>query len=173
MNILLQIALIIIPTGAVLYMAFLFLNKQSEKDNKNLLMELRKERQSYFLPSRVDACQRLVLLLERIHPNNLVMRVHNPVLSAKGFQAELLKSIREEYDHNVAQQLFVSPQAWSMIQDSKDETVKIINIAAGQVKPDANGTELAGKIFELVGEVGKMPSEFALDFLKKELQELF
>ncbi len=173
METLLHLALILIPTGAVIYMAYLFLKKQGERDSKNLELELRKERQSYFLPTRVDAYQRLVLLLERIHPNNVVMRVHTPSLSAKGLQAELLKSIREEYDHNVAQQLFVSHKAWQMVQNSKDETVKIINIAASQVGPEANSTELAGKIFEIVGEVGKLPSDFALEFIKTELQQLF
>lgn len=155
----------------------LFLRKQSEKEVRNMHMELtnqlKKERQKFFLPSRVEAYQRCVLLMERINPNSLVMRLHNPGLPAKAMQTELLKSIREEYDHNVAQQLFVSPQAWEMVKNSKEETVKIINIAGNQMQATSVGMDLSAKIFEVCAEVGKLPTEIATEYLKKELQELF
>jgi hypothetical protein len=173
MEILLQLALIILPAGGVFLTVSLFLKKQGEKEVRNLQIELRKERQNFFLPSRVESYQRAVLFLERIHPNSLVMRLHNPALSAKMFQADLLKAIREEYDHNVAQQIFISLQGWKMVKDSKEETIKIINLAGNQMGSIASSTDLASKIFEIVGEVGTLPTEIAVDFLKKELQELF
>jgi len=173
MDILLQLALIILPAGGIFLTVSLFLKRQSEKEVRNLQIELRKERQNFFLPSRVESYQRAVLLLERIHPNSLVMRLHNPILTAKMFQSDLLKAIREEYDHNVAQQIFVSLNGWKMVKDSKEETIKIINLAGNQMGPIASSTDLAGKIFEIVGEVGTLPTEIAVDYLKKELQELF
>ena len=136
-------------------------------------IELKKERQAYFLPNRVEAYQRAVLLMERISPNSLVMRVHNPALPAKMLQAELLKSIREEYDHNVAQQLFISPQAWQMVRNSKEETIKIVNLAGSQMSATSMGLELSGKIFEICAEVGQLPTEITIEYLKKELQEMF
>jgi hypothetical protein len=33
--------------------------------------------------------------------------------------------------------------------------------------------ELATKIFELIGEIGQLPTEITVEYLKKELQELF
>ena len=173
MEILLQLALIILPAGGVFLTVSLFLKRQGEKEVRHLQIELRKERQNFFLPSRVESYQRAVLFLERIHPNSLVMRLHNPASSAKMFQADLLKAIREEYDHNVAQQIFVSLQGWKMVKDSKEETIKIINLAGNQMNLIATSTDLASKIFELVGEVGTLPTEIAVEFLKKELQELF
>ena len=135
--------------------------------------ELKKQRQEYFLPSRVEAYQRAVLLMERIHPNSLVMRLHNPGLPAKALQAEFLKAIREEYDHNVAQQLFISPQGWKMVKNSKEETIKIINIAGNQMLATSTGIDLSAKIFEIVAEVGQLPTEIAVEYLKTELQQLF
>ena len=149
MEILAQIALIVLPAGAVLFTVVLFLRKQSEKDLRNMQIELKKERQSFFLPNRVEAYQRAVLLMERISPNSLVMRLHNPGLPAKMMQAELLKAIREEYDHNVAQQLFVSPLAWKMIKDSKEEVIKLINLAGNQMTATSTGMELSAKVFKL------------------------
>lgn len=173
MDIVLQLALIIIPAGAVFLTTVLFLRKQSEKEVRHLQIELKKERQKFFLPNRVEAYQRAVLLMERINPHSLVMRLHNPGLPAKALQAELLKSIREEYDHNVAQQLFVSPQGWEMVRNSKEETIKIINIAGNQMLATSMGLDLSSKIFEICAEVGKLPTEITTDYLKAELQELF
>ncbi len=173
MEILAQIALIVLPAGAVLFTVVLFLRKQSEKDLRNMQIELKKERQSFFLPNRVEAYQRAVLLMERISPNSLVMRLHNPGFPAKMMQAELLKAIREEYDHNVAQQIFISPKAWEMVRNSKEETIKIINIAGGQMSDVSMALDLSAKIFEITAEVGKLPTEITIEFLKRELQELF
>ena len=173
MDILLQIALIILPAGAVLLTTILFLRKEAAKDVQDMRAELKKQRQEYFLPSRVEAYQRAVLLMERIHPNSLVMRLHNPGLPAKALQADFLKAIREEYDHNVAQQLFISLKGWQIVKNSKEETIKIINIAGNQMLATSTGMDLSAKIFEIVAEVGQLPTEITVEYLKKELQELF
>lgn len=173
MEILFQIALILLPTGAVLFTTMLFLRKQSEKDLRNLQVELKKERQTFFLPNRVEAYQRAVLLMDRISPNSLVMRMHNPGLPAKMMQAELLKSVREEFDHNVAQQIFISPKAWEMVRNSKEEIIKIINVAGSQMSDTSMAMDLSSKIFEISAEVGTLPTEITIEYLKKELQELF
>lgn len=172
-NLFLHIALVVLPAGGVLLTAYFFLRKQSEKEIRSLQIELKRSRQEFFLPSRVEAYQRAVLLMERIHPGSLVMRLHNPGHPAKRMQSDLLQSIREEYDHNVSQQLFISPQAWEMVRNSKEETIKIINIAGNQMDAASTATDLAAKIFEIVAEVGKLPSEITVEYLKKEFQELF
>lgn len=173
MDVVLQIALIIFPAGAVLLTTIFFLRKETEKEVRSLQMELKKQRQEFFLPNRVESYQRAVLLLERIHPSSLVMRLHNPGLPARALQAEFLKAIREEYDHNVAQQIFVSLKGWQMLKNSKEETVKIINIAGNQMAASATGMDLSAKIFEIVADIGQLPTEITVEYLKKELQELF
>jgi hypothetical protein len=173
MNTLLIILLGLIPVAAVLVITFLFLKKEGQKEKYNLQLELKKQRQEFFLPSRLEAYQRAILLLERIHPNSLVMRLHNPGMPAKMLQGEFLKAIREEYDHNVAQQLFISPLGWKMVRDAKEETIKIINIAGNQLEATATGMELSSKILELVAEIGELPNEIVVEQLKSELQGLF
>ncbi len=111
--------------------------------------------------------------MERLHPNSLVMRLHNPGLPAMALQAEFLKSIRDEYNHNVAQQLFVSPLAWKMIKDSKEEVVKLINLAGNQMTATSTGMELSAKIFEILSQMDQIPSDITIEYLKKEFQELF
>ena len=158
---------------SIIIIVFLFLKRQSQKEQVYLEVELKKQRQEFFLPNRVDAYERAILLMERLHPNSLVMRLNNPSLPAKIMQAEFLKTIREEFDHNITQQLFISPIAWKLLRDSKEELVKLINLAASQVQENATAIELSAKIFELVAQLEKLPSEVATEFLKKEFQELF
>lgn len=168
-----QIILVVVPAGAVFLTAIYFFRREAERDFRAGNIELKLDRQKYFLPHRVEAYQRSVLLLERIHPNSLVMRLHNPGLPAMAFQAKLLESIRQEFEHNIAQQIFVNPTTWNMVRQSKEETVKIINLAGNQMNATSMGMDLASKIFEIVGEVGVLPTEIAVEALKKELQELF
>jgi len=173
MEYLFQIALILIPAGAVLLTAIFFLKKSIEKDILASNIELKKERQTFFLPHRVDAYQRAILFLERIHPNSLVMRLNNPGLPSAAFQVKLLESIREEYEHNIAQQLYISSSSWDLLKKSKEETIKIINLAGKQMDASSNAMDLSGKIFEICGEVGTLPSEIAVDVLKQDIQRLF
>lgn len=168
-----QIALIVIPAGAVMMTAIYFMRRESEREMRAVQLELKKERQKFFLPNRVDAYQRAILLMERIHPNSLIMRHNNPGLPAAALQVKLLESIREEFEHNLAQQMFISNPTWDMVRKSKDETMKIINLAGQQLEPTAVGMDLMTKIFEIVGEIGTLPTEIAVDALKKELQGLF
>ncbi len=158
---------------SIILIAFLFLKKQTQKEQVFLELELKKQRQEFFLPNRLEAYERAILLMERLHPNSLVLRLNNPIFSAKVMHAEFLKTVREEFDHNVTQQLFISPVAWKLLRDSKDELLKLINLAASQVNEDATALELSSKIFELVAQLELLPSEVAIEYLKKEFQELF
>ncbi len=163
----------LIPAASVIYVVYIMLKKQGEKEISALTMQLKKEQQASFIEPRVDAYQRAVLLMERITPNNLIMRMYDPRLNAKQFQTALLDNIRKEYEHNLAQQIFISLNGWEMVKSSKEETVKIINIAARQIGEEANATELSSKIFEIVAEVGELPTEITIKQLKGELQRLF
>lgn len=173
MDIVLQIALILIPAGLVLATAVFMLKKIAERDVRNLNIEMKRDRQNHLLPLRLDAYQRLVLFCERINPNALVMRIHNPGLPALAFQQKLLAAIREEYDHNVAQQIFISTEAWDVVTRAKEETIKIINMAGKDCDGAAFADSLAQKIFEICGQLEELPTDIAVKGLKKELHTMF
>jgi hypothetical protein len=172
MNLLFSVVILIITASSIILVVHAFLKKQIQKEVIYLQSELRKRNQEYFLPMRLEAYQRAILLLERIHPNSLVMRVHNPGLSAKALQIEFIKSIREEYNHNVAQQLFISSEGWNMIKNSKEDIIKLINTAGDQMNSNSTGLELSSKIFEMLSQLNQLSSEISVEYLKKEFQEL-
>jgi hypothetical protein len=173
MQLFIFLGILVVTSAALVYVVYLFLKKQGEKELIYLQGELKKQRQEYFLPTRLEAYQRAILLMERIHPNSLVMRLHNPGLPARALQMEFIKSIREEYDHNVAQQLFISPEGWQMIKNSKEDIIKLINAVGEQMSPTSTGLDLSSKIFEMLAQLKQLPSEVTVEFLKKEFQQLF
>lgn len=173
MEIAFQIALIILPAGAVFMTAIYFMRQIAAREIRAAHLDQKAERQKFFLPHRVDAYQRIILLMERIHPNSLIMRHNNPGLPAAAFQIKLLESIREEYEHNIAQQMYIAPESWEIAKKAKDETIKIIHLAGQQMTPTSTAMDLSAKIFEIVGEVGVLPTEIAVRALKEDVQRLF
>lgn len=125
-------------------------------------------------PMRIQAYERLVLYLERINPNNLVMRIHRPGMSAGNMHAELLKAIRDEYDHNMSQQIYVSSEGWKLVKIAKDETIQLINFSMEKlIKKGATGADLSQVIFEIYGHLDSEPTNVASEYLKKELRRMF
>lgn len=170
MNTLLDIIKFTIPALIVFGVCYLMLKMFFEKEQAKSDNEWRLEVKKKAFPLKLQAYERLVLYLERIGPDNLVMRVHKPGMSARMLHQELLKVIRDEYEHNMTQQLYVSVKGWNLFKQSKEETIKIYNLAFGKVADDAAGVEMAEKVFEILSKLSKKPTEIASEFLKKEIQ---
>lgn len=183
-ELLLQCIIYIFPAlilfGCVYYITNKWVEIQREKNKIALVQTKQQPAQTgtdlglrkHFFPLQVDAYQRMVLFLERIAPNNMIMRLNNPGMPARGFQQKLLENIRQEYEHNLAQQIFISAEAWKMVQASKEETLKIINMAATQLNETSMANDLSKSIFEITAQLENQPTEKAIDFLKKELNKL-
>jgi|SRR5690554_6837460 len=118
----------------------------------------------------LQAAERFVLYLERISPDRLVMRIHQTTMSAKQLQSEMLRSIREEFDHNLSQQIYISEGSWELIKNAKEEMVKFISATGDTMHEKSTGLDLSRKIFEAASRVEKLPSEIALQYLRKEIR---
>jgi len=173
MSTLIFLLITVVSCSSLVALVYLFLKKQGDKDVIKLRTELHKQRQDFFLPSRLDAYQRSVLLLERIHPNSLIMRIHDPNMNAAMFQAELVSVVRNEFEHNLAQQIFISTANWDIIRNSKDEVIKLIHMAGSQMNKKSTSKDLSEKIFEILAQVDDFPTSIAVKIIKKEFQELF
>lgn len=169
----LELLKIVLPSAVVFLTAYLILKKYLESNVTRQMKEIKAETQKTILPLRLQAYERIVLYLERISPNNLIMRVYKPGMSAKLLQAELTRSIREEYEHNMTQQVYVSHNSWILLKNAKEETIRMINVAGAGLGPEATGLELSAVIFEMGQRSDKMPSDVAINFAKAEVQKLF
>jgi hypothetical protein len=170
---LLEIAKIIIPAVIVFTTAYLLVKKFLDNESKKRMSELKSSGQNLVTPLRLQAYERIVLLLERISPNSIVTRVARPGISAAVLQAELIKTIKAEFEHNLAQQIYVSASAWELVKNAKEEIIKLVNISVSRLDARATGNELAHKIIELSGQVQKLPTQVAIDFIKKEISQNF
>jgi len=131
------------------------------------------EDQKIILPLRLQAYERIVLFLERISPNNLIMRINRPEMSSLQLQAALTKSIREEFEYNLSQQLYISSRAWEMVRNAKEETIRLINSASMQVPENAPSSEMVRVLLDLVLAEKKSAVDTAIDEVKKEIQKSF
>jgi hypothetical protein len=161
----------IIPSVIVFFTAWFILKEFFKQEERKQHLKLLEEKQKISLPIRLQAYERVVLFLERISPGNLVMRIHKPNLGVKQFQQTLIHTIRQEYDHNLSQQLYLSAEAWEKVKGAKEEMIRQINIAAARLDEKATSTDLSNIIFEM--SVDKLATRIALDFVKAEARKLF
>lgn len=155
---------------AVVYVMQRTFFQQQESRQRYLLF---KENQKNVTPIRFTAYERLVLFLERITPDSLLVRTQSEAYTAIQLHAALLTVIRAEYEHNVAQQIYVSAEAWEVVKNAKESVVQLINACAAQVDPQGPSIDLAKAILATYENSNAAPTMVAISFLKTELKTYF
>ena len=114
---------------------------------------------------RLQAYERLTLLVDRIALPNLISRVNRSGVSARDMQMLLTRGIREEFDYNISQQIYVTVDAWNAVKNLKEQNMLAINQLASALPPHATGLDLnkllleflmtdkKGQLHEVVSEV--------------------
>lgn len=160
-----------IPSVVVFITAYFLLKEFFFQENKKREVDIRLEKVRISLPLRIQAYERIIMFLERISPANLVMRLHQPNLSAEEFQKMLVQNIRDEYTHNLSQQLFISSTAWEMVKTAREEMIRQINIAASELKEDATSVDLSNNLLSM--SMDKFATRKALEMIKDEARNNF
>lgn len=165
------IIIAVVPSLIVASTAFILAKYFVENDQKKRLLELKFHSKDLVTPIRLQAYERMAMFLERIDPNQLLFRVSNPEFTAYQMQTILLATIRSEYEHNLSQQVYVSPEAWEGIKNAKEKVVNVINLAAGHLDDGAMSTDLAGAVLTAVADTS--PTASAMELLKKDMALLY
>lgn len=152
-----------------------FLNDEREKREIETRYRLKKDKQKDALPLRLQAYERMALFLERIHPNQLLQRVKEPNMTVGEYREALVASIRQEYEYNLSQQIYMSHERWALIAEVKEQMVNLIHQLGGALPQDASALELGKVLLNYTFEIekGKFPTEVALRYLKEEVREIF
>ena len=173
MEIVYDLLKITLPAGIVLYAVFLvvrsFLNKQLDEYK----FSISQKNQEVILPIRLQAYERICLLLERVSPGNIIPRLNENGMSAKQFQADLIIEIRNEFNHNLAQQVYLSEDAWAYVSGAIEQLISMINESGNQLNEGATSLDLARLIFEKSMRQESDVIKNALSAVKKEIQQLF
>jgi hypothetical protein len=173
MNILLEIAQLVLPGLLVLIAVYLmqqhFWKLENERSEKVLMIEARK----ISLPVRLQAYERLTLLMERIAPATLVLRVTRPGIGLYELQQELIQSIHEEFEHNLSQQIYVSVDCWSLVRSAVEQTIQQVNVTIAGMDSNADAGTFAAHFLQNVLEQTNNPAEQALLLIRFEAARLF
>ena len=140
----------LIPAGIVALVTYYMVKAFIEKDHQASYAKLKMNSNGITLPLRLQAYERMAIFLERLAPNSLILRLNNGELSALELQAFMINEIRHEYNHNVAQQIYMSEQAWQAVVQAKEEMIALINNSSDGLSKDAPAIELAKAIFQNV-----------------------
>ena len=173
MDIFLELLKILIPAGAVFAATYFVVKTFLSNDQKRRDYELRKSQLNITTPIRLQAYERIILFLERIEPNNLVLRTNKAGMTIPLLHSELVKTIKTEYEHNISQQIYVSANAWHLVKTAKEETIKLVNISITKVPESAKGQDLAQVILHIASSVEKTPTQIAIEYLKTEVAQHF
>jgi hypothetical protein len=124
-------------------------------------------------PLRLQAYERLVLLAERVALPNLISRLSQPGLSARDMQFLLIESIKQEYEYNASQQIYVSEAAWNVVRSLRDQNLLMVNTIAKSLSPDATATELNRQLMEAMMQEEKAAIHtYATNILNAEAKKI-
>ena len=156
-----------VVTGAVAFY-FFRLHTNNEEGRRRYLLQ--KDTQSNTLPIRLQAYERLALFLERISIPNLVVRVAPKSTDKGDYENLLIKSIENEFEHNLSQQIYMTDQCWSIIKAAKNATIQTIRKAS--ISESDTSHKLREDILNATMDK-QSPSATALSFVKKEIGDLW
>jgi hypothetical protein len=123
-------------------------------------------------PIKLQAYERIVLFLERISLESLLVRVSTSDMKATQLHTALLSTIRSEFEHNLSQQIYMSPQAWEVVRNARSNMIKIINSEAEQMPVNAPAMVLSKQLLEKIMELETEPTRAAIDYLKGEISRM-
>ncbi len=159
----------VILAATVIYIIRSFMTR----DQQLRLIESRVSLSKDTMIIRLQAYERMALLLERMHPSSLIQRLLEPGMTTRDLQYAMVTSIHTEVEHNFAQQIYISADAWNLIVSSKKELIKMVTMMASMIDAQAPAQQLANTILMGIENVEEpLPSQVALDFLKAEAKNI-
>jgi hypothetical protein len=173
MDALFELIKVLVPASVVLYAAYLLVRTFIHKEIELRKLEVRSRAIETVLPNRLQAYERMVLFLERMSPQNLLVRLNTSNMPSREFHQLLLSEIRNEYNHNVSQQVYIGQEVWELIKNAKEDLIVSINDAASEMNMESTSLDLSKKIFEKSINKQVDPLGHALVELKKEIQQTF
>ena len=173
MELFFDILKITLPSLLMLILVYCMVNGFFRYSEKRQKLKVIRSNQKMITPVRLQAYERLILLLERITPEAMVMRTDYPAKTSKQLHSELLQTIRSEFEHNLTQQIYVSVEVWNSVRSAKNYTIALINNAAKGIEDCAPAIVLSRRILDSTVELEQPVFEKAINELKREIQQIF
>lgn len=173
MNDILEISKYTLPSVVVFATAYLLIKQFLKHEERKIKHQILLKNQKRTTPIRLQACERLIIFLERIHPESLIIRENTNGLTNSQLQQKLINAIRNEYEHNLAQQVYISDKSWLQLKNAKDSMIRLINNEAKQVVPKDSSIVLCKAIIESHMQQQKPAIATAISAIKNEVQQIW
>lgn len=141
-SIIFTVVVTVLVTASIVYILTTRLKTVSEN---NVLKD-----SSATVSMQLQAYERLLILVDRIALPSVITRVNQPNASAREMQLMLTQNIRSEFDYNITQQIYVTPEAWNAVKNLKEQNLLIINQLANVLPPNATGLDLNKLLLEFL-----------------------
>lgn len=153
-------------TLVLLYMLHLDIKKMNQLKNAPAVENQEAKR------LQLQALERLTLFAERSGLKNLVSRLGGQALPAAAFHQQLIETIQTEYEYNLSQQIYVSPEVWNAVTRLKDQNIYVINHITANLHHDASGAELGRMLIEYTMTPNAEMHLLVLDALQFEAKKI-
>ncbi len=160
-----------IPALITGIIAYYFFREHTRNEDGRRRFLLHRDMQVNAMPLRLQAYERMALFLERINPNKLLVRMVPKSSNKEDYEALLIATIEQEYEHNLSQQIYLSDECWGIINAAKNATIQLIR-KGGLIGKTTTANKLREVILTEMME-RRAPSDAALSYIKQEVSEMW
>lgn len=160
-------ALIVFLT--VFYLMRTYIKGQISLKHIEIQGELQKKESQSF-PLRLQAYERIILMCERLSMEQMLLRLRTKGMSVPDLRTVLILAVNQEFDHNIAQQLYVSVTLWQIVKTSKDQLIELIALTANEPE-SMDAMTYSNNLLKHISE--NNPADTAKKAAIKEAQSLF
>ncbi len=143
-----------------------------DSDKQRYILDYRKNNAEVVVPAKLRAIERLTIFLERISPESILGRFDITGLNSLQLHQMLLQAVRDEWEHNISQQIYVSSETWAMVKNAREFTAQFINQSALQCAQDDDAIKLAETMLRTYAQLPNTPISIALGALQNEVRAL-
>ncbi|MCD8742558.1 hypothetical protein LT679_18250 [Mucilaginibacter roseus] len=156
----------------IVWVAFYLFKPYLDRLERLLLARQAKPAVDSSLMLKLQAYERMVLFIDRINPSNMFVRIGASAFQADELHRLVITEMRNEYQHNITQQVYVSEPAWDVMTKLKDDTINILNEAARLQPAEARGVELAKTILQQLSLMQPDPYITAAAIIRNEAHKI-
>jgi hypothetical protein len=168
-----DILMLLIPAAIVFFVSHYYITKFFTQEREKREHEMKQIKFNKLSPLKIQAYERFTIFLDRIMPQNLIIRNVSNNMSATEFKHKIIQAVQEEFNHNVSQQLYISDQSWTMVKLAMEYVLATIENCYKDLAEEASGTDLGKAVFVELQKRDKRPVETAIQFLKKEIELVY
>jgi hypothetical protein len=170
---LLLLMLEVLALGALISIILYLFNTWIKHRERAWMFALKQDNNKALAPLRISAYERIIVMLERCTPQAMVMRLSTSSSNATFLHLDLTKELREEFEHNISLQMYVSEECWNKVKRAKEETGELYKVAFTRVNAGSSASDYAREILHLEATVGNSAIREAIVAVRSEMGKHF